>query len=46
VEEKRVSLNGREYQLDVPLPAEVDIEQSAAQFDCITKYLHLSLTCK
>jgi hypothetical protein len=45
VEEKRVLLNHERYQLQVALPAAVEVEESAAQFDCTTKYLHLSLTC-
>jgi hypothetical protein len=45
VEEKRVFLNHERYYLEVALPAPVEVEESAAQFDCSTKYLHLSLTC-
>ena len=45
VEEKRVLLNSDMYELDISLPAKVQIDDCAAQFDCTTKYLHLSMSC-
>lgn len=44
LEEKLLFLECKEYKLNLKLPEKVNVDDVGAQFDCTSKYLHVSLT--